>query len=203
MSMVQPIENLRRRAGSRFIGTCALAILAQLVVLPVAAQQLPMLRDTALIEAARIGDIASLRAAHANGQSVRAMGRNGQTALHVASQWGQPEAVAALLQMGAPPDKRAGDGHTALSYAVSFGHTTIVEQLLKAGADVDRPGPNYEPPLVMAARLGRADISAKILAANPMLDETDSTGRTAMDWARNARHPKIVAQLQAALQGAQ
>jgi ankyrin repeat protein len=165
---------------------------------PLAAQQRPVLRDNNLIEAARVGDLQLLETAYAAGVSVRQLGRNGQSALHVASQWGQPAAVAALLGMDVPLNKRARDGHTALSYAITFRHEKIVGLLLRAGADANRTGPNHEMPIIMAARLGLTDITALLLATNVMLDETDMTGRTAMDWARLKNHQAIMAQLREA-----
>ena len=50
----------------------------------------------------------------------------------------------------------------------------------------------------MAARLGKDKITARLVAAKATLDETDSTGRTAMDWAEAMRHPKIITQLKQA-----
>ena len=183
------------------LGMCLIAIGWQSVA-PAKAQQMPVMRDNALIEAARRGDMESLNAALAAGQSGRQLGRNGQTALHVASQWGQPEALAALLATSTARssviNKRAKDGHTALSYAVVQGHENIVTQLLAAGADADRPGPNYEPPLIMATRLNYQKIIAALLASDADIEATDATGRTALDWARDTRRTKLMSQLRAA-----
>lgn len=183
------------------VGICLIAT-ALVSVTHVKAQQMPVMRDNALIEAARRGDLQAVQAALAAGQSGRQLGRNGQTALHVASQWGQSAVVGALLEMPAISagviEKRAKDGHTALSYAVVQGHEKIVTQLLSAGADADRPGPNYEPPLIMATRLNHGKIIAALLTAKADIEATDATGRTAFDWARDTRQVRLIRQLQAA-----
>ena len=51
---------------------------------------MPVMRDNALIEAARLGDLDRLKAAHASGLSVKIRGVNGLSALHVAANGGDP-----------------------------------------------------------------------------------------------------------------
>ncbi len=158
---------------------------------PVSAQRIPVLRDNPLIEAARIGDMDTLKAAHAAGLSFNTLGQNGQTALHVAAEWGHSTAVRQLLEWGAKPDRRSKTRHTALSYAVLYGHGEVVGLLLAAGANPNRAAFNSEMPLIMAVRHGRGAIVTQLLSGGADVHETDSTGRTALDWAREMRRPHI------------
>lgn len=175
-------------------------ILGSLTALPqtAAAQTMPVLRDNALIEAARAGHTEVLTTAQQNGAQLDRRGVNGQNALQVAAEWGRTDAVRLLLQWGAKPDLRGKNGHTALTQAVFYGRAEIVALLLAAGADVDRSGPDYETPLIMATRLGHAALVDALLAAGARVDETDATGRTAFDWARIQRDRDLTARLQAA-----
>ena len=102
------------------------------------------------------------------------------------------------MENGADLEKRAGDRHTALTYAVLRERESIVSYLLEAGANPNRTGYNYEAPLLMASRLGAYDIAKMLLAAGADIDESDSTGRVALDWAREMRHRDIAALLEAA-----
>lgn len=175
-----------------------LALLAAVIGSPLRAQQVPVVTDNVFIEAARAGDVEALKAAHAAGYSIDSLGRNGQSALHAAAEWGRLRAVQQLLDWDAKPDKRATTKHTAISYAVVYGHSEIIAALLAAKADPNRAGPNYEVPLITAARLGHETIVRLLIDANADVQETDGTGRTAAEWAREMRHPKILTLLRAA-----
>ncbi|PNG99447.1 Ankyrin repeat domain-containing protein 39 [Tetrabaena socialis] len=59
----------------------------------------------------------------------------GFTALHIASQIGNTEVVAALLAAGADKEAKLPNGATALQIASECGHTAVVEALLAAEAD--------------------------------------------------------------------
>jgi ankyrin repeat protein len=69
--------------------------------------------------------------------NVRTKGTDGDTALHLASLWGNEAAVEQLLDAGAYVDERGAGGRSALYYAALKGHVGIVERLLAAGADPD------------------------------------------------------------------
>ena len=161
------------------------------------AQPVPVMRDNAMVEAARRGDVATLQTAYANGMKADRQGINGLSPLHVAAQFGRSEAVAALLAMTKKVDHRDRDRQTALGHSVLNGHGDVVALLLAAGADPDRSGPNYEPPLVVAARRGDMAIVTALLDAGADVTLGDNTGRTALEWARAMRHEKIMAALEA------
>lgn len=114
-----------------------------------------------LIDAARRGDLAEIRRILAEDPAVlTATADNGETAVMAALYRGQTEAVALLLDAGAPLDlfsaaatgrledvgrqvaagtsgvnDYAHDGWTALHLAAFFGRHNVAERLLDAGAD--------------------------------------------------------------------
>lgn len=57
------------------------------------------------------------------------------TPLHVVSTWGEPEAVAVLLEAGADPNARGDRGQTPLFRAVVSRSEKVVRLLLAANAD--------------------------------------------------------------------
>jgi ankyrin repeat protein len=68
----------------------------------------------------------------------------GKTALHFASEWGNPEIVRLLLAAGADANAvldSANEGVTALHLAAEGGHVEVVQLLLKAGASVSARTP--------------------------------------------------------------
>ena len=175
----------------------ALGVLAFIFSSPdPSAQPVPVMRDNAMVEAARRGDVDALKTAFANGSKADRRGINGLSPLHVAAQFGRTEAVAALLGMTAKVDHRDRDRQTALGHSVVNDHADIAVLLLTAGADPDRSGANYEPPLVVAARRGNLDIVTALLQAGADRTLGDNTGRTALEWARVMRHMPIIAALE-------
>ena len=60
-----------------------------------------------------------------------------RTALHLASQGGHADVVAALLSAGALPDATDAGGRTALHFACASGHARVAEQLIAAGVPLD------------------------------------------------------------------
>ena len=90
-----------------------------------------------LIDAARAGDAAAIRAAIAKGADPNALdeGNNGWTPLLHAIHKNQAVSVAALLDAGADPNRPGQSGETPLMMASGYGYTSIVQQLLARGAD--------------------------------------------------------------------
>jgi hypothetical protein len=91
--------------------------------------------DAALLDAARLGDVARAKALIAAGADVHAVDYRGFTPLLWACAGAPPELVRLLLESGASPDPRAGDGTTALMLAAANGLTETARLLLSRGAD--------------------------------------------------------------------
>jgi len=101
--------------------------------------------DWALLHAAKLGHVVSVRALLRRGARVGMQDGLGQTALHAASFGGHAPIVRALLEpewaLETAPvdlDVRDQNGHTALGLASLRGHLDVMKLLMEAGAAVDR-----------------------------------------------------------------
>jgi hypothetical protein len=92
--------------------------------------------DAALIESAKVGDLARVRDLLSKGAAVNAPDRRGLTPLMWASAVGSVETVRHLLESGAAVDMRAHDGTTALMLAAANGFVEVARALLVRGANV-------------------------------------------------------------------
>jgi uncharacterized protein len=156
--------------------------------------------DPNLIEAAR-GDTGLILAMredshdvfkvliNARGIDLEAKSYNGDTALMLAAYKGNKQAVEALLEKDAEPNK---PGWTALHYAAAIGNNEIVQILLDHSAYIDAESPNKTTPLMMAARAGR------IMTVKLLLDEgadaglKNDLGMSAIDFAKKFEFNDIV-----------
>jgi ankyrin repeat protein len=98
-----------------------------------------------LLRAAVDCDLARVDALLATGIPVNQAGPNGGTALMLASQTGNAEAVRYLLARGADPNRLRESGHGALALAAMRGHVEVVRLLLDAGAIVVPTGTGTNP----------------------------------------------------------
>ena len=173
-----------------FVG--CLVVWLTLISVPVSAQEKPVVEDRPLIDKARAGDLEAVRLEILSGANVNERGLEDGTALHAAADWGHAHVVRALLEFGAQPDRRDANRATALSLAARRGYIEIVDILLAGGADPNRVAQDNEVPLIGAARLGFHQIVTLLLAAGADPEETDSTGRTARDWATIMRLQQVL-----------
>jgi len=178
-----PQYSVRLSTTAAFVRFVCLVTCFALVNVLVAAQEKPVVEDRPLIDKARAGDLEGVRLEVLSGANVNERGIDDGTALHAAADWGHAHIVRALLELGAEPDRRDARRATALSLAARRDHIDIVDILLAGGADPNRVGQDNEVPLISAARLGFHQIVTSLLAAGADSEETDSTGRTARDWA--------------------
>lgn len=121
-----------------------------------------LLRGRALdaCEAAALGDVEALRTAIENDDDARVRrSSDGWTPLHLAAFFGQDDAVALLIDHGAPLDAHSTNAsrntplHAALAGAT---HAAIIRRLVLAGADVTARGAHRITPLHLAASRGEA-----------------------------------------------
>lgn len=130
--------------------------------------------------AAQSGRIAALAALLKAGADVRQVDREGNTALHAATQYGQSAAAALLLAAGASLSATNQYGATPFFYAAAetpttTGHPALVKRLLADyGADVNQPDCYGQSPLaaasdpeVVAALLAAG--AGVVLSANPVI----------------------------------
>lgn len=106
------------------------------------------------------------------------------------------EAVRALIAAGANVNLRGPGDFPALTDACLSGRAGIVGLLVKAGADLNKRcevrlkgtrGTTVATPLIIAVWEGHAEVVKLMLQAGANLTAKDSSGRTAMDWARASR----------------
>jgi hypothetical protein len=108
----------------------------------------PKPADTALMIAARIGNIEIVSTLLQHGAKIDNRGDYGGTALMEAVRYDQEKIVKLLLDKGAKPNLRTGNGNTAIDFAANRGRTEIVALLLAKGADIN--GGAGETPLIQA-----------------------------------------------------
>lgn len=138
--------------------------------------------DPALIFAVRNGSTKSLAVLlNAKQINLEARAPNGDSALMVAAFKGNRDAVVALLDKGAEPNR---PGWTALHYAASVGNLDIIRLLLEKSAYIDAEAPNKTTPLMMAARGGHADAMKLLLEEGADASLRNDLGMTAKDFAR-------------------
>jgi hypothetical protein len=86
-------------------------------------------------DAAKAGDVATVRSLLDSGGDIDARDRYGQTALMLAAHHGHEALVDLLIEHGANLDVTAKYSLSALMLAVIAGHTEIVRRLVQAGAN--------------------------------------------------------------------
>lgn len=150
----------------------------------------------ALLEAARLDDLAGLRAALASGADADAPGPDGATALHWAVDAGDREAAELLVDHGADPRRATREGATPMSLAALNGDAVMMAALLDAGADIRERLAHGETLLMLAARSGRPEAVELLIARGADVDAAEELrGTTALMWAAAAADPEAVAAL--------
>ncbi len=145
-----------------------------------------------LVDAARDGDTAVVRALLAQGAGVDATEGDGTTALHWASYRDDVEIVELLLDAGADVDATNDLGATPLWTAGQNGSAVMVRRLLTAGANPNLALLAGETPLMVAARAGAPDVVDLLLTHGAEVDAHGARGQTALMWAVAQHHPAVV-----------
>ena len=166
---------------------------AVLTTVAVAALAPPTLAANDVIDAARAGDVAAVRALVADGADVDAGQGDGATALHWAAHRSDLALAEVLIDAGADVDAANALGATPLWLASMNGDTPLVGRLLAAGADPNLSLKMGETPLMSAARSGDAGAVSRLLAAGAGVDAAErERGQTALMWAAAQRHADVV-----------
>lgn len=133
-------------------------------------------------EAAALGDVVHLRRAIEEDDDARVRrSSDGWTPLHLAAFFGHVDAVALLIDHGAPLDAHSTNAtrntplHAALAGATN---ATIVRRLIFAGADVDAQGAHHITPLHLAASRGDGALCDLLLARGAEPHPTMEDGTT-------------------------
>jgi ankyrin repeat protein len=152
--------------------------------------------DSTLVDAAKQGNFAAVRAQLARRANVNEPARDGSTALLWAAYHSDVAAVRSLIAAGAKVNVANKYGVTPLLQASRTGDTPVMQALIDAGADVSMAHPDGETPLMAASRTGRADAVRLLLSRGAKVNATDSYQQQApLMWAAAEGHAEVVGML--------
>ncbi|MDX2016641.1 MAG: ankyrin repeat domain-containing protein [Planctomycetota bacterium] len=140
---------------------------------------------TAVMMAAARGTPQSVRALVQKGANVNVKNKWGQSPLVIASRTGELDKVRVLLDAGANVNDRDQTGTTALGMAAAAeSGLDVMKALIEAKADVNQADNDGITPLMKAADRGDKDKVILLLNHGARPELKDSSGKTALDWAR-------------------
>jgi len=191
-------QHYRRSSGWPdivLVGLLALfsgTLLAQPLVIPAPGQA----QGSPLAEAARQGDVDTVRALLQQGFDPNASSVDGTPALHWAARVNHQELALLLLNAGADVNAASRYGLTPIHLAVQNHHVGMVRQLLEAGADTEAADGSGELPLHLAIRSGDAPVLELLLSHGEQVDARDrSYGQTALMFAVREEKPLLARRL--------
>lgn len=165
--------------------------------IPITPEVAAKLRDIAF-QAAREGDLETLKAYFDSGLSVNDLNARGDTLLIVAAYNGQEKAVeTTLAQPKVAVDARNKMGLTALAAAGFKGHTAIAERLVRAKADINSANGSGQTALMFAALSGRSETVEYLLSVGANPRAADRSGNTALSLAQGQGADAVVRLLEA------
>ena len=119
----------------------------------------------------------------------------GETALHLAADWGHLQVLQHLLSSGADVNVKNDYGDTALHVAARGGHLQVVQHLLSSGADVNVKNVEGNTALHKAAGWGHLQVVQFLLSSGADVNMKDNDGYTALHWAADLGHLQVVQHL--------
>jgi hypothetical protein len=145
-------------------------------------------------DAAREGDIATVKRLLRDGGDVNAALGDGMTALHHAAMRGDADMAGVLLYAGANlrATTRLG-GYTPLHLASQRGHEQVISLLVKAGANPNQPTVTGATPLMLAAASGHVAAVKQLVADKADLNAKEQANeQTALMFAAAFDRPEVV-----------
>lgn len=147
-----------------------------------------------IADAAKTGDIETIRALIAEAVDVSSAQGDGMTALHWAALNGDAQIAQLLIYAGANvrATTRLG-GYTPLLMGAKSGSDSIIDLLLKRSVDPNTTAVGGVTPLMMAASSGQSEAVRILLEANADVDAAEyERGQTALAYAAAFNHPKAI-----------
>lgn len=135
---------------------------------------------TALMVAAKIGDIDLMKQLIETKADVNAKTKSGTTALMLACNCGHTEAVRLLIEAGANVHHKNEYEETALGWAVDPDKPEIIKLLIDAKADFQAKDDQGYTPLIVAAAKGCTEIVKFLLEKQVEIDARNYNGDTAL-----------------------
>ena len=152
-----------------------------------------------VIDAAKQGDVATLRLLVSQRGDVNAREPDGMSALHWAVRRDDVDAVSLLIKAGADVNAANRYGVTPLWIAATNGSERIVRQLVEGAGDPNRALPSGETALMAAARAGDIGTIKALIAGGAKVNATERTqGQTALMYAATENHAGAITVLTAA-----
>lgn len=140
--------------------------------------------ESRLLDAARDGDVKTVRALLAQHVPVTAADADGSTALHYAVRANNTELADLLIANGANVKAVTRYNVNPLALACSNGNADMIEHLLKAGADANSTSEEGQTALMTAALAGKVDAIKVLLAHGAKVNvEEPVKGQSALMWA--------------------
>jgi ankyrin repeat protein len=170
------------------------------------------LQGSTAVHGAAGSDLDSLRLLLASGADPDASDKAGDTPLQAAAGHCNADAVKLLLSKGAKVDAKNTDGGevkfgriqlvnvTSLMWAAPYCNEGVIKPLLDAGANVNAKDIREMTPLMLAVASENQDLDVVrlLLKAGAEVNAKNTTGETALDWARKFGNRKVIAALTAA-----
>jgi hypothetical protein len=149
-----------------------------------------------LIQAARDGDAAEIKAHIAKGEKLDQPDAVGWTPLRATVEFNHTEAALALIEGGANVNVKDELGRTPLILACMRGAKEIVDALLARKADVTAKDASQRTALHVAAQMGNPEIVEALVKAGADVNAEDASRQTPMTLARQVGRTEIVEMLQ-------
>ncbi|KAJ5903624.1 Short-chain dehydrogenase/reductase SDR [Penicillium tannophilum] len=146
---------------------------------------------TELLTLVRKGEIDLIKGVLKKGANVNTQDPNGQTALIIATSFGNEEVVSLLLKCKAKTDLKGKDGETALSVAAQKGYQNIAKLLLLQGASPNGPHIRGKSALSQAVTCGNLSMTALLLRHGATTNVLCANGDTALTFAAGNNHIEI------------
>ena len=140
--------------------------------------------DMRLIEAAKNGDVKTVRALLQQHVPLASTTADGSTALHQAVRADNAEIAQLLIAAGASVKAATRYNITPLSLACANGSAAMIERLLNAGADPNSTSEEGQTALMTAALTGKAEAVKLLIARGANVNAAEpNQGQTALMWA--------------------
>ncbi len=132
-------------------------------------------KNKQFLEAAMVGDVATIKELLEQGVDIKSRDKNGLTALTYARRNGHAAAVLLLLNNGADLKYMDRFGDT-LRWASERGHVAVVSLLLDKGANIDLKNERNETALVCASEKGHAAVVRLLLDKGADIESKNNVG---------------------------
>jgi ankyrin repeat protein len=132
--------------------------------------------------------------------SVDQVTKDGETALHLASEKGHLDIARLLIEHNASVDLATKDGRTALHLASQSGHLDVVRLLIEHNTSIDQAEHNVSVDLAtrdgrtalhLASQSGHLNVVRLLIEHNTSINQADKDGRTALHLASQSGHLDI------------